>query len=344
MTWLSRVAALASLANGLVLASAYFWPAAGRGWARVAILCGMILLLAWINIRGVKAGARTAVALAIAKILPLIFFIAVGAWFIEGSRLVAPEIPHTGAMGRAALLLLFAYGGYESTPAAAGEYRNPRRDLPFALLFMVLSVTLVYTAVQAVAVGTLPGLAHSSSPLADAAGRFAGHGGAWLLTLGALLSILGIMSSSTLTGPRYLFALSRDGYGPHWLGRVHATYRTPALAIVLQTAVVVPLALSGSFVYLATLTVVSRLAANVGTAAALPILRRRLGDRKNALRLPLGLTIPVAALVVSIALLVSAAASNLIPVLGALAIGAVIYYFRRPDAGEDSIVRPVGRT
>lgn len=344
MTWLSRVAALASLANGLVLASAYFWPAAGRGWARVAILCGMIILLAWINIRGVKAGARTAVALAIAKILPLIFFIAVGAWFIEGSRLVAPEMPHSGTMGRAALLLLFAYGGYESTPAAAGEYRNPRRDLPFALLFMVLSVTLVYTAVQAVAVGTLPGLAHSSSPLADAAGRFAGHGGAWLLTLGALLSILGIMSSSTLTGPRYLFALARDGYGPHWLGRVHATYRTPALAIVLQTAVVVPLALSGSFVYLATLTVVSRLAANVGTAAALPILRRRLADRENALRLPLGLTIPVAALVVSIALLVSAAASNLIPVLGALAIGAVIYYFRRPGTGEDAVVDPVSRT
>lgn len=344
MTWLSRVAALASLANGLVLASAYFWPAAARGWARVAILCGMILLLAWINIRGVKAGARTAVALAIAKILPLLFFIGAGAWFVQGSRLVAPGLPHSGALGRAALLLLFAYGGYESTPAAAGEYRNPRRDLPFALLFMVLSVTLIYTAVQLVAVGTLPGLAQSSSPLADAAGRFAGPWGAGLLTLGALLSILGIMSSSTLTGPRYLFALARDGYGPDWVARVHSRYRTPALAILLQTVIVIPLALSGSFVYLATLTVVSRLAANVGTAAAVPILRRRLADRENGVRLPLGPTIPLAALGVSIALLVSAAIANLVPVLGALAVGAVIYYFRRPDAREDTLARPVSRT
>lgn len=344
MTWLSRVAALASLANGGVQASAYFWRAAGSGWIRVAILCAMILLLAWINILGVKAGARTAVALAIAKTLPLIFFIVVGAWFIEGPRLVAHQVPHGAAMGRATLLLLFAYGGYESTSAAAGEYRNPRRDLPFALLFMVLSVTLIYGAVQVVAVGTLPGLALSTSPLADAAGRFAGPWGAWLLTLGALLSILGIMSSSTLTGPRYLFALARDGYGPRWVARVHSRHRTPALAIVLQTAIVVPLALSGSFVYLATLTVIARLAANVGTAAALPILRRRYADRESAIRLPLGPVIPAAAFVLSIALLVSAAAANLIPVVGALAIGALIYYFRGPGAGPDSIARPISRT
>jgi APA family basic amino acid/polyamine antiporter len=257
MTWLSRVASIASLANGLVLASTPFWPAAAGGWARAGINSGVTLLLAWINVRGVKAGARTAVALAIAKMVPLMFFVVVGAWFIDRSRLTLPAVPSGGAMGRAALLLLFAYGGYENTPAAAGEYRNPRRDVPFALLIMILSVTMVYSAVQVVALGTLPGLADSLSPLADAASRFAGHGGAWLLTLGAVLSILGIMSNNTLIGPRYLFALACDGYGPRWLTRVHESYRTPALAIVAQAAIVVPLALSGSFVYLATLTVIA---------------------------------------------------------------------------------------
>lgn len=344
MIWLSRVAALASLANGLVQASAYFWPAAGSGWIRVAILCGVILLLAWINIRGVKAGAHTAVALAIAKMLPLIFFIVVGAWFVEGSRLASPGVPHGHAVGRAALLLLFAFGGYENTPAAAGEYRNPRRDVPFALLLMILGVTLIYSSVQIVAVGTLPGLAQSPSPLADAAGRFAGHWGAWLLTLGATLSILGIMGSSTLTGPRYLFALGCDGYGPRWLAQVHRSYHTPALAIVAQSAIVLPLALSGSFVYLATITVITRLIANIGTAAALPILRRRLADRPSVVRLPLGLTIPLAALALSMALLASAQVSGLVPVAGALAIGAVIYYFRRAGTDERTAVRRVGRT
>lgn len=344
MIWLSRVAALASLANGLVQASAYFWPAAGSGWIRVAILCGVILLLAWINIRGVKAGAHTAVALAIAKILPLVFFIVVGAWFVEASRLASPGVPHGQAVGRAVLLLLFAFGGYENTPAAAGEYRNPRRDVPFALLLMILGVTLIYSSVQIVAVGTLPGLAQSPSPLADAAARFAGHWGAWLLTLGATMSILGIMGSSTLTGPRYLFALGCDGYGPRWLAQVHRSYHTPALAIVAQTAIVVPLALSGSFVYLATITVITRLIANIGTAAALPILRRRLADRPSVVRLPLGLTIPLAALALSMALLASAQVLGLVPVAGALAIGAVIYYFRRTATDERTAVRGVGRT
>jgi APA family basic amino acid/polyamine antiporter len=333
MTWLGRVSAIASLANGLVLASAYFWPAAGSGWARVAILCGMILVLAGINVRGVKAGARTAVALAIAKMLPLGFFIVVGVWFIEGSRLALSAVPHSGAMGRAALLLLFAYGGYENTPAAAGEYRNPRRDVPFALLTTIVGVTLIYTAVQGVALGTLPGLAHSTSPLADAAGRFAGHWGAGLLTLGAVLSILGIMNNSTLSGPRYLFALASDGYGPLWLTRVHPSYHTPALAILVQTVIVVPLALSGSFVYLATLTVIARLAANIGTAAAVPILRRRLGDRAGPVHLPFGATIPVVALMLATILLLSARLSNLIPVAGALGVGAVIYHCRRPAEG-----------
>ena len=342
MTWLSRVAAIASLANGMVQASAYFWPAAGSGWLRVAIVCGVILVLAWINIMGIKAGARTAVALAIAKMLPLLFFILVGAWSIQGSRLVSHAIPHGGEMGRAALLLLFAYGGFENTSAAAGEYRNPRRDVPFALLFMILSVTLIYTAVQLVAVGTLPGLAQSSSPLADAAGRFAGHWGAWLLTLGATLSIIGIIGSSTLSGPRYLFALARDGYGPRWVAQVHERYHTPAMAIMAQTAIVMPLALSGSFVYFATITVIARMVANVGTAAAVPILRRRLGDRPGVIRLPLGLAIPVAALALSIALLVSANVSGLLPVGGALAVGAVIYLLRRPGRAEDAAVRSVG--
>ena len=336
MSWLSRAAALASLANGLVQASSDLWPAAASGWARAAILCTAIVLLAWINIIGIKAGARTGVALAIAKMLPLFFFIAVGAWFIDGSRLALWHMPRGPAMGRAALLLLFAYGGFENTPVAAGEYRNPRRDVPFALLLVILSVTLIYTAVQAVALGTAPNLAGSLSPLAEAAGRFGGHWGEWLLTLGATLSILGIMSNSTLGAPRYLFALSRDGYGPGWLARVHPRYHTPALAIMAQTVIVLVLALSGSFVQLATLSVIARLVAYIGTAAAVPILRRRMGTRAGAVRLPLGPLIPIAALALAVGLLVSAKVSNLLPAAGALVLGGVIYYFRRPAASRSS--------
>lgn len=334
MTWLARVASIASLANGLVQATAYFSPQAASGWRRTAIISAVVVVLAWINVRGVKAGARTAVGLVIAKMLPLVFFVVVGAWFVVGARLSIVQVPSGSSLGQVALLLLFAYAGFENTPAAAGEYRNPRRDVPFALLVMILIVTLVYTSVQLVALGTLPELARSSSPLAEAAGRFAGHWGAWLLSAGAILSIIGNAGNTTLIGPRYLFALACDGYGPRWLARVHPEYRTPAIAIIVQTMIVLALALSGSFVQLATLSVIARVATYIGTAAAVPVLRRRMVARADAVRLPFGATIPFAALALALALLASAQKANLLAATGALALGGVIYYFRRSIAVE----------
>jgi basic amino acid/polyamine antiporter, APA family len=331
MTWLSRVAALASFANGLVQAITYFWPGAAGHWGRPIIICALILPLAAINVRGVSAGARTAVILVIAKMLPLAFFIGAGVWFVDGAHLILFHVPRGAALGQAALLLLFAYGGFENTPVAAGEYHNPRRNVPFALLSMILIVTLLYGAVQVVALGTLPGLARSPAPLADAAQGFAGHAGAWLLTLGAMLSIAGIAGNTMLSGPRYLFALARDGYGPRWLARVHRQYRTPAVAIMVQALLALALAMSGSFVELASLSVIARVATYIGTAAAVPILRRRLPHRA-ALRLPLGPMIPIAALLIATALLGSATAASLLAVAAALVAGVVIYAFRRVDA------------
>ncbi len=336
MTWLSRVAAIASMADGLVQAVAFFWPGAGSRWARAAIICGLVLPLGAINVRGVRAGARAAVALVIAKMLPLTFFVAAGVWFVHRSRLGLLEPPRLGSLGPAALLLLFAYGGFENTPAAAGEYRDPRRNVPFALLSMILTVTLLYGAVQWVALGTLPGLARSSSPLADAARGFAGPIGAWLLTAGAVLSIAGTAGNTMLIGPRYLFALACDGYGPHWLARVHPQYRTPACAIIVQGVLALALALYGSFAQLASLSVIARVATYIGTAAAVPLLRRRLAGRASV-RLPLGPAIPVAAAVVAAALLASATAANLLAVIGALAAGGVVFAARRPasETGPD---------
>jgi amino acid transporter len=189
-----------------------------------------------------------------------------------------------------------------------------------------------------VALGTLPDLAHSASPLAAAAEMFAGHSGAWLLTMGAMLSIIGIAGNTMLSGPRYLYALATDGYGPRWLARVHPKYRTPAVAIVVQAVMSLALAMAGSFVQLASLSVIARVATFVGTAAAVPILRRRLPDRA-ALRLPLGPVIPIAALLLATTLLGSATRANLLAVLGALLVGSVIYVARRPQAAAEAQAR-----
>lgn len=334
MTWLARIASVASLSNGFALATAYLWPEAAEGMTRVMLITGVLALLTWVNVVGVKQGANTAVGLVIAKTIPLVFFVVVGIFFVDWGAITAFEAPPVGTLGEAALLLLFAYAGFENTPAAAGEYKNPRRDVPFALLTMIALITLIYTAVQIVALGTVPGLAESASPLAEGAGRFVGSWGALVMTIGAMISIGGNVSNTTLIGPRYLFALARDGYGPRALAAVHPKYRTPAAAIITQSAVALVLALSGSFVQLAMLSVIARLTTYIGTAAAVPILRKRFGDRPDAVRLPAGPLIPILALLLCAVFLSSAQVGNLLAGLVALVIGAVIYQFRGQPMGD----------
>ncbi|WP_026143681.1 APC family permease [Xanthomonas sacchari] len=335
MIWLTRISSAAALSNGLADAVVRFWPAAAGGGARLAIVIGSLGLLTAINVIGVKSAARTGVALVIGKLVPLLLFVAIGVFYVDWSWAFSGKTPDphdVGNLGEAALLLLFAYAGFENIPAAAGEYRNPRRDVPFALITMIVTVTLIYAAVQVVAQGTLPNVAQSATPLADAASGFGGEALALILTVGATISILGTTSNTVMLGPRFLFALAKDGYGPAFLARVHPRFRTPAAAILLQGVLSLALALSGSFVQLALLSMVTRLFAYIGTAAAVLVLARRYRDRPGALRLPGGPLIPLAALLLALALLLSASWQNLAAAGVALLIGALFYRFPRKDA------------
>lgn len=338
MTWLARIASVASLCNGLALATGFLWPAATAGLSRAALITATLVLLTWINVVGVKAGTRVAIVLVISKTLPLIFFIVVGLFFVDWSRVATIDFGQAGDLGEAALLLLFAYAGFENTPAAAGEFKNPRRDVPVALPLAMLFITVVYTLVQVVAVGTLIGLAQADAPLAEAAQQFAGSGAALLMTVGGMISIIGNVGNTTLIGPRYLFALANDGFGPRVLSRIHAGYRTPAAAIITQSAVALALALSGSFVQLAMLSVIARLATYIGTAAAVPVLRKRFADRPDAMLLPGGSLIPAGALVLSLVFLASATWQNLVAGLIGLAIGGVIYMLRSEPRTTSSTI------
>jgi amino acid transporter len=337
MTWLTRIASVAALSNGLALALAELWTPAASGLPRALIIVASLVLLAWVNVVGVRSGARVAVALTIAKLVPLAFFVIVGAFYIDPSRLDmsggGPIL--SGGLTEAALLLLFAYAGFENTPAAAGEYRDPKRDVPFAMITMITFITLIYVAVQAVALGTLPELAAAESPLARAAAQFAGPAGLLLLSIGAFVSIFGNLGNTTLIGPRYAFALADDGYGPRWMADVHPRYRTPANAIVVQTAIAGVLALSGSFVALAMLSVVARLATYIGTCSALIVLQRRYAGAADAFRFAGDRLLPFAGLALALCFLAATEVRNLLAAAAALAVGAIVYRYRRPvDTSE----------
>lgn len=337
MTWLARVTSVASLSVGFALATSYLWPATSYGWGRALVITVPLVFLTWINVIGVKQGARMAVFLTITKSLPLLFFIGVGIFFIDFELLtIDAPVSSGGTLAKAALLLLFAYAGFENTPGAAGEFKNPKKDVPFALLMMITLVTLLYTLVQLVAVGTLPNLAESESPLAESAALFAGAWVAVLMSIGAMISIEGNVGNSVLVGPRYLFALAKDGFGPKIFARVHPFYRTPAIAVIAQSVIALILALSGSFVGLAMLSVIARLITYAGTASAVLVLRKRFTDRKQAIRLPGGPLIPIAAFGLCLVFMASATLENLIAGGVALVVGVVIYGFRRkPDHDQE---------
>lgn len=337
MTWIARISSIASLSVFFARSVSFLWDGAKSGWGQQVTIVVPLVALTWINVLGVKSGARTAVFLAFGKVFPLLLLIGVGFFAIHWGRVFPVPMPEGHNFTKAALLVLFAYAGFENTSAPAGEFKNPQRDVPFALLVQIALVTAIYTAVQLVAIGTMPNLGASPTPLADAGQMLMGPVGGFLLTLGAVLSVLGTNNNTVLAGPRYLYALAESGALPSFFARVHPRYRTPYIAILTQTAIALLLILTDALLHavkpgalgvaeeLAELSVIARLATYISTAASVPILRRKLPSTPRAVRIPGGALIPAAALLICLIFLSSATTKNLVAGTIALAVGAGIY-------------------
>ena len=328
MQWVTRVTSQASIANALALALGFYWPAIASGPGRAVVISTLTLSLGWINLRGVRLSSSVINLFTIAKLLPLAAFIAIGIWFIDGSRLVpsgAVALPQISAAG---LLLIFAFGGYDVIGVPAGEASNPRRHLPFAFVATILIVTAVMTLALVVALGTLPDLPASKTPLADASLLFMGAAGALMISTGSVISMTGNNLGAVLTGSRMLFALAENGELPSWFARIHSRYRTPSNAIIFTTLVALGLALSGSFVLLAVASAVARLVAYTGACAA--TLRLRHPRLENTVKpatfvIPLGPVVPLLAIAVSLLILAGATRAQLLGGAAGLAAGAALF-------------------
>lgn len=328
MQWFTRVASWASVINVLVASLGFYWPAVTTGATRTAVLTGIIAVLAAINVLGIRQSAWVVNALTFGKLVPLALFIGVGLVAVRGSWPALGPLPPPADLSTSALLLIFAFGGYEVIPVPAGESKDPRHAIPFALITTIAVVTLVLALAQIVALGTLPNLALSKTPLADASLLVMGGAGAALLTLGAVLSTLGNNMGAALSGSRMLFALAEQGDIPRVVGRVSRRFNTPVVAIVLNAGVSLALAVSGSFVGMAQASAVSRLVVYVATCAAALRLRSAAFDGRvaaPAIRLPWGPLIPVAAIAIALTILLGATAQQLRAGGYALAAGAILF-------------------
>jgi len=325
MNWLARVTSLASLSNGFVIALALFFPTLKEGLARAAIITISILFLAAIHFVGVRYGAASIYVFTFGKLVPLIGFIviALAAW--KTNPLPGSFAIPTGNVQwiDAALFMLFAYAGFENLGVPAGEYKNPRRDLPFALLIGILAIAAIYVLVQLGAMSALPDLSKSDTPIASAATEIIGPIGGMIVTIGALLSMAGTNSGTMLEGSRMLYALSLDRRMGA-ISFVHPRFHTPTVAIVIHTIAALAFALSGSFRQLALLSAVARLATYLATCLAVPRLRKL----NEGFRTP-GLIVPILGTIVALVFVVTLDRFKMIAAAIALTVGALIYLATR---------------
>jgi basic amino acid/polyamine antiporter, APA family len=291
LTWLTRLAAPAAVANLFCTYLAQFFPALGTRPGVLLVLAFLLGHLAFLNYIGAKAGKNVSNFFAAVKAGFLLFFVLAGLLVL----LLRPEIrvplsvPSISAKNwfEAILLLVYAYGGFEGALFIGGESTNPKRDTPIALLLALAAVAIIYTGVQFVTVATLPGAAFSARPLSDAAQHFLGPVGATAMALAALVSAYGYLSANLLHSPRITFAMAEQGDFPAVLAAVHTKYRTPYFSILLYALIVFVFAALGNFQWNAMLSAVSRLAIYGAMAIAVPVLRsRRDGEAQFQLPVP----------------------------------------------------------
>jgi len=328
----SALAAAAAVASAFAASAAALF---GAPSARVqgTLMAAVLTAAAVVNIRSVGGGARLVEVASVAKLVPLLVFVVVGAVFVRGDYLSWDSSPPVMTVMGTAGVLIFAFMGIEGALQPSGEVRAPSRTVPRAAFLAIAGVVVLYISIQTVAQGLLgPALPNDRvAPLADAAAIVVGPPGRTFMLVGATISMFGFLCGTVLTGPRSLFAFAQHGLAPRPLAVVHASRRTPHIAILVYVAIALGLALSGSFERLLVLTNISGLLVYLAVAVAAWELRRRdVRTHGDPFVAPGGPIVPVAACL-SIAAVIVATVSwiEVAAVAVVLAVSTGAYVFRR---------------
>lgn len=337
LVYIGRLAAIGANISLMVTYAGWFWTPLTAGIGHQVAVTAAFILLAIFNIIGVRQSMNVVFLFSALKLVPLFLLILLGLAHIQPEILLTAKLPVSGSLGETILVLLYAFVGFESAVVPAGEARNPRKDIPRAITFTVLTITVVYFLIQMVSVSVFPDLATSKTPLADVAEILMGATGAALLTFGAVFSIGGNCSASMLSAPRMTYALAKMESLPAWFGVVHQRTRTPVNSIVFYAALGLVLALSGSFVWLAVVSTLARLLSYILGVAALPVLEKRIEKTQDQFRLRGGYLVPAVALLLCLWLITFASATAWLTTAVFFALGSLLYLAsagRRKNSNE----------
>ena len=328
--WLYYLARLISFSANTVLLTdsiAYFIEGAGTGTGRIISLAVICVALSVINVLGSVESIRSMTLFTVIKFAVLIL-LPLGGFILLGSEVIPSfdsPTPPSADLGAAALLLIYAFVGFEGAVVPAGEAKRPERDMPLGLLLGLAVVAVLYMVIQLVSQAAVPDLANSKTPLLDVSATLFGPVGAILLMVGVAASVLANLISSMFSATRVTYALSLEKSLPRWFGEVHSRYLTPANSVVFFGVAAFLLAAFGSFTVLAAMTVLSRLFLYGMSCAAIPKLRPQFrGEGRFILKG--GYAIPVLGIAACLWLMLQVSERSIWMTAIFVGIGSILYW------------------
>jgi APA family basic amino acid/polyamine antiporter len=322
---LGSAAVMNILADSLAVVFPVFAGPLARALLFLILICFMVL----INIRGAKQGIGFVKGITIIKLLPLLAIIIFGFSHIKGTNLHWEHVPSLSTFGNTALVLFFAFAGFETCLGVSGEFKDPKRTVPLGILLGGIIVLIVYMLLQTVAQGVL-GAAIANfkdAPLAAVAEIIVGPIGATILLFTAAISCFGSISADVMATPRSLFAAANDGIFPAFLGKVHPKFATPYLAIITYGSLIFIFAVSGGFKQLAVLASAAILLIYLAVIlATIKLRKQKQASSEKTFRAPGGLVFPFIGIATIIWLLTSLSKWEILSTIIFIAVVCVIYF------------------
>ncbi|WP_053992186.1 APC family permease [Mangrovimonas sp. TPBH4] len=291
----------AAVSNALIDVLGSALPIFGINSVRILTLFTIFFGLAYVNVIGIKQGIGLVIFNTCAKLFPLILLVLVAWKDVSLSNLSWTEAPTIKQLGETSLILFFAFQGGEVGLTVGGEVINPKRTVPKAIFISISTVVVLYILIQLVSQGvlgeSLPN--YTASPLAETAKVVMGKFGYLLLLAGAMISMFGNLSGEVLNNPRVIYALSRDRVLPSkQLAKIHKTFATPYIAVILYASIAFILAATGTFEQLAPIATGSLLIVYLGVVLSVIKLRRSKKIDQDGFKIPGGLTVPLLSCVI----------------------------------------------
>lgn len=289
----------AAVSNVLIDILGSMYPFFEIQWVRLLFLFVIFFGLATVNVVGIKQGIGLVKFNTMAKLIPLLLLVVFGWKDVNFINLQIESAPSLKQLGETSLILFFAFQGCETGLIVGGEVINPKRTIPRAILISILSVVILYALIQTVCQGVLGSALpnFTATPLAETAKVIFGPIGFTILIIGAAISMFGFLSGSILNNPRLLYAGARDQVIPiKSLSKIHKSFSTPYIAIIIYACLAFFIAASGNFEKLAIIASSSMLIIYFGIAISVVKLRYSQKAQSDEFKIPGGLVVPILAM------------------------------------------------